>query len=199
MPCCAAPFRADIGGETLAMSRRFHNPPVMYRAEKGPPVRRDSGWRNLDGARQDVSNTYWASGFVDFSGSAPRVWVEDPSSERAWKGGGRRLVTYLLHPDKFRAGRGRIQSANGMIPNVCRAPAEPIGYGLRVQYDVPVLLSSQPERKQNPRAWFASFGEATGVEPVGTVVIARNGLEVPVYRVIHIHAPGRGPRGAALS
>lgn len=176
------------------------NPRARYRSEKGPPVKKDSAWLDVDTGDR-ISNTFWPAGYVDYTGREPDVWLDDPQIDEAtWKAsrprGGGRLVTYLLHPDKWARHSGSFRSARDFIPNVSLAPSQPIGYALKIVYQTPVKLSSKPELPQNPRAWFESFGEATGCKKVGEVKIHATGKIKPVYAKIVIHAPGRGPRGA---
>lgn len=178
--------------------RNQGNPRARYRPEKGPPIRGDSAWLDAD-TGEGLSNTFWPSGYVDYSGRAPDVWVDDPQTDEAvWRAsrpsGGGRLVTYLLHPDKWALHDGPIKPALGFIPNVSVAPSQPIGYALRIVYETPVKLSSRPDLPQNPRGWFESFGEATACRKVGEVKIHATGKIKPVFARIVIHQPGAGPR-----
>lgn len=178
--------------DRLRWPQAEENPYVRYKPEVGKPVKKDSKWIDLSSSR-DVSNTYWPSGWVDYSGEKPVVFTQEPEiSEREWKRPGARIVTYLLHPDKWAPVGHPIQSARGFIPNVSIAPTQPSGYALRITYNVPVKLSSRPHLAKNPRAWFESRGAATAFNEIGRVRIVgagKGGRVVPVYQEIVVHDP----------
>jgi len=177
----------------------IENPRAAYKPEKGPPVRKDSGWFDPD-SDEDLSNTYWTAGIVDYSGRTAKVTVDDPELdsdewESSRSSGEKRLITYLLHPDKWAQTGTKIKAARGFIPNVSAAPSQPLGYALTITYDVPVKLSSKPGLAKNPRAWFESWGEATALRKIGDITITSTGRKKPVYEEIVIHERGAGPRG----
>lgn len=178
--------------------RLMLNPPVYYRSERGNvPVRKDSAWLEA-GASRDLSNTCWAGGVVDFAGSSPRVWVDDQQLARCPKGAPRakRMLTYLLNADRWERVTGRFAPAGDRVPMVSvGARGVPAGYALAVKYEVPVVLVSQPEMLRNPRGWFAGWGFATGVRPVGTVRIVNTSKVVPIFEQIIIHDGTRRTRG----
>lgn len=177
--------------------RRRDNPYVRYYAEKGPPLKASSHWSDVARSGSDISNTFWEGGIVDFSGSRPSVFVGPRGVEEGeWKRSkGRRVTTYLLHPDKWSRS---IRSANSMIPNISEGPGKPIHYALRVVYETPVKLSNDPQRPVNPRAWFEARGDVHLGRKVGSAMIHSTGKEVPIYDKIVVGSrqgnPGRRRR-----
>lgn len=138
------------------------NPAVYLQPEKGKPVDLSTKWVDFD-TGEDLSNTYWAGGWVDFSGQLPSVVVEDELDQKFYDEyrktlGGRKIVTYLLHPDKFED-RDRIKPAIGMIPNLSAgSPGKPFAYALRISWEVAVMLRTKPANRANPRGWFEGYG-----------------------------------------
>lgn len=183
-----------------ALARRYAwisdgNPPVRLRPEKGPARLKSTKWTDFP-TGADISNTTWERGWVDFSGARPDVQVEGaiPAAEYDRAGAGRKFVTYLLHPGKFED-LDDLRPAIGMIPNLNDGkPGNPIGYALRITWDVPVLLRTKPENITNPRGWYEGRGEAWARGRAGRIHLSDGRVrDREVWSEIVIRPPGRSP------
>ena len=177
------------------------NPAVYLKPEKGKPHKLSTKWVDYDSG-DDLSNSHWLEGDVNFQGQLPRVTVDgetteahfDSYSKQARKEGGRKIVTYLLHPDKFDDYQ-EIHPAIGMIPNVsATSPGKPFGYGLAIEWRVPVMLRTKPANKSNPRGWFEGTGVAYGDTKMGKVrLYSGNKRQRDIWNRIIIIMPWDAP------
>lgn len=176
------------------------NPSVYLRPEKGKPARKSTRWIDFQ-TGENLSNTYWKHGWVDFSGRLPSVVVEDQLHKDDYEEqrSGRKMVTYLLHPDKFDDYED-VGPAIGMIPNLSAgSPGKPFAYALRLSWEVAVMLRTKPANRANPRGWFEGYGVPWVKEKVGKVRLYSGNQRIrDVWREVKVrheeHPPGRGWR-----
>lgn len=195
-PMTAIMRRVNVGWPGLYRP----NPKVYLKPEKGRPVKQSTRWIDFQ-TGENLSNTYWLRGIVDFSGRLPRVEVTGEATAAIYNAAksGRKMVTYLLHPDKFNDFEG-IEPAIGMIPNLSLGgPGKPFAYALSLLWNVPVMLRTKPGNKANPRGWFEGHGAAWAREPVGRVKLYSGNQRLrDVWKVVQVrHAddppdPGTG-------
>lgn len=183
------------------MSECFQlNPPVGYVPEKGASPTGTSQWLELAGGT-DVSNTLWRTGAIDYSGDVPEVWVKAKATHQAFASFGTykdlgKVSAYLLHPDKFEPLGKMDAPARNFLPVVSTGrPGKPMVYGLVIEWDVPFLLSSNPLKPENPRAWFEGYGKVAACGKAGQVKIHATGKRVTVAERVVIYAKGRAPKG----
>jgi hypothetical protein len=183
-----------------ALARRYEwitdkNPPVRLRPERGLPKQKSTKWTDFP-TGDDLSNTTWERGWVDFSDARPSVEVHGKISAREYAraSAGKKFLTYLLHPEKFQD-IDNIKPAIGMIPNLNQGkPGTVVGYALRITWDVPVMLRTKPDSPTNPRGWYEGHGEAWGRGRAGRVLLNVGVVrDREVWSEIVIRPPGRSP------